>query len=125
VKPVAPRAPKRVQMSRKNPWRADNPDAVRVDRLTRWGNPFRIGGEQLVERYYPSFGRTHVTAHDRREAAAWFSLVLGRDWGLPSLPFAMPDVRRELAGRDLACWCPLDSPCHADVLLELANGADA
>lgn len=31
------------------------------------------------------------------------------------------DVRRELAGRDLVCWCPLDEPCHADVLLELAN----
>ncbi|HEY9371501.1 DUF4326 domain-containing protein [Streptomyces sp.] len=28
---------------------------------------------------------------------------------------------RELAGRDLACWCPLDQPCHADVLLEIAN----
>ena len=31
------------------------------------------------------------------------------------------DVRLELAGRDLMCWCPLDQPCHADVLLELAN----
>ena len=31
-------------------------------------------------------------------------------------------VRAELAGRDLMCWCPLDQPCHADVLLELANG---
>lgn len=30
----------------------------------------------------------------------------------------------ELAGRDLACWCPLDFPCHGDVLLELANGPD-
>ena len=30
-------------------------------------------------------------------------------------------VRAELAGRDLACWCPLDHPCHADVLLEIAN----
>jgi hypothetical protein len=29
----------------------------------------------------------------------------------------------ELRGRDLACWCPLDQPCHADVLLELANPA--
>jgi hypothetical protein len=27
-----------------------------------------------------------------------------------------------LRGKDLACWCPLDQPCHADVLLELANG---
>lgn len=30
-------------------------------------------------------------------------------------------VRAELRGRDLACWCPLDQPCHADVLLRLAN----
>jgi hypothetical protein len=34
-------------------------------------------------------------------------------------------ARRELAGKDLACWCPLDQPCHADVLLELANPEDA
>jgi hypothetical protein len=32
------------------------------------------------------------------------------------------DIRRELAGHDLACWCQLDHPCHVDVLLELANG---
>jgi hypothetical protein len=30
-------------------------------------------------------------------------------------------VRRELKGRDLACWCKPDEPCHADVLLEIAN----
>jgi hypothetical protein len=32
-----------------------------------------------------------------------------------------PDALAELRGHDLACWCPLDRPCHADVLLELAN----
>lgn len=31
-------------------------------------------------------------------------------------------IRAELRGHDLACWCPLDQPCHADVLLEIANG---
>jgi hypothetical protein len=31
------------------------------------------------------------------------------------------DIRRDLAGKDLVCWCPLDQPCHADVLLEMAN----
>jgi hypothetical protein len=30
-------------------------------------------------------------------------------------------LRRDLAGHDLACWCPLDQPCHADVLLELTH----
>lgn len=31
------------------------------------------------------------------------------------------DVKRELGGRDLACYCPLNEPCHADVLLHVAN----
>jgi hypothetical protein len=35
-----------------------------------------------------------------------------------SKPFGIGDLR----GRDLACWCRLDQPCHADVLLEMANG---
>ncbi len=33
-------------------------------------------------------------------------------------------IRSELAGKDLACWCPLSSPCHGDVLLELANAGE-
>jgi hypothetical protein len=37
------------------------------------------------------------------------------------LAFTAADARAELAGRDLACWCPLDQPCHADFLLDLAN----
>jgi hypothetical protein len=32
-------------------------------------------------------------------------------------------IRRDLSGKDLACWCPLSSPCHADILLRLANAA--
>lgn len=32
-----------------------------------------------------------------------------------------PSIRAGLAGKNLACWCPLDQPCHADVLLEIAN----
>lgn len=32
------------------------------------------------------------------------------------------DIRRELAGKDLACWCRLDQECHADVLLAIARG---
>lgn len=31
------------------------------------------------------------------------------------------DVRHELRGKDLACWCKPGAPCHADVLLEIAN----
>lgn len=31
------------------------------------------------------------------------------------------EIRILLGGQNLACWCPLDQPCHADVLLEIAN----
>jgi hypothetical protein len=37
------------------------------------------------------------------------------------LKVSIEDARRELKGRDLACWCSLDGPCHADVLIEIAN----
>ena len=30
-------------------------------------------------------------------------------------------ARQRLRGYHLACWCPLDGPCHADILLTLAN----
>jgi len=34
-------------------------------------------------------------------------------------------VRRELAGRSLACWCPLDGlPCHRDTLLLVVAGGE-
>lgn len=50
----------------------------------------------------------------------WWSQ--GRRW------LTVEDARRDLASRDLACWCPLDDgeggrvPCHRDVLLRVANG---
>jgi hypothetical protein len=78
---------------------------VVVARPSRWGNPFVVGMDgpdraACVERY-------------RR------ALVAGE------LPVTVADVRRELAGRDLACWCPLDGPCHGDVLLDVAAGRPA
>lgn len=35
------------------------------------------------------------------------------------------EIRTYLRGKDLACWCPLNQPCHADVLLEIANEGGA
>jgi hypothetical protein len=74
------------------------PGTVYVGRPSRWGNPFKVGG-----------------GVSRAEAVRRF-----REWfmGHPEL---VEVARRELRGRDLACWCRLDEPCHADVLLEVAN----
>jgi Domain of unknown function (DUF4326) len=69
-----------------------------VTRPTKWGNPhsLTLGREEAVRRY--------------RE-----DLLAGR------MPVSVYEVRFELQGQDLACYCPLDGPCHADVLLEVAN----
>jgi hypothetical protein len=86
--------PKRLQQRRTKGWQ--KPDgAISVARPHKWGNPFKVGehtAEEAVRRY--------------------------RQW-LPSAPIYR-DIA-ELTGRDLMCWCPLNQPCHADVLLELAN----
>lgn len=75
---------------------------------------------------------THVRWATRAEVVELFRLTLTAP--TPGMVMAYPsrrgrfanctveDIRAELAGRDLACWCPLDQPCHADVLLEIAKG---
>ena len=89
--------PQRFQRSRRKGARLP-PDVVVVTRPTKWGNPhpFELGRAEAVRRY--------------RE-----DLLGGR------LAITVEDVERELRGRDLACYCPLDEPCHADVLLSIAN----
>src|SRR3984893_18486835 len=92
--------PVRIQLRRTKGWR--KPDAaVVVARPSRWGNPFRVG----IDGDAPS-------CIDRYREALWTG----------GLSFTVGDVRRQLAGRDLACWCRAEDPCHADVLLEVANG---
>jgi hypothetical protein len=72
--------------------------------------------------------RYRVTWHDVRDAtldecvALYREYVTGEHDLLDWRPRPRIDaIRAALAGRDLACWCPLDQPCHADVLLALAN----
>ena len=72
-----------------------------VARPSRWGNPFVVGRDG-----------------DRVECVALYRRALERG----ELSFTVDDVRRHLAGRDLACWCALDVACHADVLLDVAKG---
>ncbi len=81
------------------------PNCVYVGRTTKWGNPFRCGdpdpetGDPMTaERAIDLFRRGHIVRGNEDFIRFW------------------------LRGMDLACWCPLDGPCHADVLLDIANG---
>lgn len=102
--------PERIQMSRQRPWRADHPDAVIVSRPSKWGNPFKAGETLKVTSSGNSVGTIVVTDPS-------VLVFLFRRY----IEHYQVDVS-ELRGKDLACWCRLDQPCHADVLLELANG---
>lgn len=98
--------PVRVQLSRRKGWRMPE-NTVKVDRTTKWGNPFKVG----VTTVYAG-GRK---VQDKRHAFVLFRAVA------PDNEQLVSDARAELAGKNLACWCGLHDDCHADVLLELAN----
>lgn len=78
-----------------------NPGSIYVGRPTKWGNPFVVG--------------VHGTQDECvRKYAEW----------LKTQPLLVAQAKAELKGYDLECWCaPL--PCHADVLLSIANEREA
>lgn len=119
--------PKRIQRKRTKGWKMPE-GAIYVGRPTRWGNPIRVipcskNGPFDLERDGVGFiGQATGLELARRNATNRFrDLVLH----FPHLAQSAETIRAELAGKDLACWCPLDQPCHADVLLEIANGGEA
>lgn len=107
--------PKRIQMTRQRPWRKDHPDAVIVARPSKWGNPFRVGvhgdAAACVARY-------------RQLATGLITMMPAPAPSYEQQAAAQDFIRNnlhQLRGKDLACWCPLDAPCHGDILLEIAN----
>lgn len=106
-------APKRIQRSRARGWRMPE-DAVYVGRPTRWGNPFTVGITYAIPDDDQPLVFHQVTVEDRQHAYELY--VTHAD-----LEANEALIRAELAGHDLACWCPPKSNCHADVLLKIAN----
>ena len=100
--------PIRVQRQRVKGWRMPA-NTVYVGRPTQWGNPLAVN---------LAVGRTLDKVLDFYRAYIENAIRNYR-------PNCEPQYRglniEELRGKNLACWCPLDKPCHADVLLELAN----
>ncbi|WP_298800324.1 DUF4326 domain-containing protein [uncultured Pseudonocardia sp.] len=97
--------PARHQLHRTRGWRKPA-GVVVVARPGRWGNPYRVGD--------PDPDRAGAI-EDRARAVALYRRYL------QARPELRARARLELAGHALACWCPLDQPCHAEVLLQVAN----
>ncbi|WP_460863483.1 DUF4326 domain-containing protein [Rhodococcus aerolatus] len=94
--------------------------AVYVGRPTRWGNPYSATTLRFHLAGEPERASTPAEQVDlyRRE------LTCDEEHGWDEHSWTRGLNLTLLRGADLACWCPLDQPCHADVLLELANPDD-
>ena len=123
-------SPQRVQMTRQRPWRAEHPDAVIVARPSMWGNPYTVAmmREKIAQLAAAGLDASNLDPQSSAVEAFRSDLTYGPDsrwwWFGPHMAIIRMKgelQRGALRGLDLACWCPLDAPCHADVLLELAN----
>lgn len=104
--------PERVRLSRKAGWRKPE-NTVSVARPGKWGNPFPAGGTGPLGRFAPD--QEGAVGHFRQMLA---DPELRAAAGYPS----DHEIKATLRGKNLACWCRPGTPCHADVLLEIANG---
>jgi len=100
--------PVRITLRRTKGWTMP-PNTVKVDRTTKWGNPYRTGGTPHVS---PS------------EAVRLFREDILNPDQFPFPILTIKEIREELAGKNLACWCPPGASCHADFLLEIANSQE-
>lgn len=98
--------PTRIQRKRVKGWTMPE-DAIYVGRPTRYGNPFTVGEVNS------DTGQV-VTIEKCLE---YYRFYLQRKYQ----GSALKEFLAPLRGKDLACWCKEGSPCHADILLELAN----
>lgn len=101
--------PVRIQRKRTKGWRMPS-NTVSVTRPGKWGNPFRISDGSCT---HPDCGPGSHPPTTAQNAVDAF-----RRWVTPEYA---ERARSELRGKNLACFCKLSEPCHADVLLEIAN----
>lgn len=138
--------PVRIQRKRVKGWRMP-PNTVSVTRPGKWGNPFdfrpsdccwlalsygcrgdRLGRQEASVKAFcewvqpPPKGKKLVRMERGiRIGNAAKDFQIGPRF-IVGPPPTIDAIRAELRGKNLACFCALDRPCHADVLLKLANG---
>jgi len=119
----------RVQRKRIKGYRQP-PGTIYVGRPTKWGNPIMLNGDCIF--IDASYRRNILSPWvfynmgDIDDILYLYELVLkgtacvNKDLQYWSDHFSKLNVK-DLKGANLSCWCPLDKPCHADILLKYAN----
>ena len=89
--------PIRIQRKRTKGWRMP-PNTVSVTRPGKWGNPFKV-----TETMTPQMAKDAFKVH------------------VETNPDLKAEIKRELKGKNVACFCKIENPCHGDDLLDIAN----
>lgn len=104
--------PIRIQLSRKKGWRLPA-NTAKVDRTTKWGNPFVVGQDgtqtECVELYAQLLSGLICISGEAKIQDQQATLAYVKQHYLT------------IRGKNLACWCKPEDPCHADVLLLAVN----
>lgn len=108
----------RIQLSRKRGFNLQQHSmdlnglpAVSVARPSRWGNPFIVGKDGTAEQCIAKFAK-ELCPHTHRQGTLQ-QLYLSE--------MNIQVIQHSLAGKNLACWCESNTPCHADWLLQMAK----
>ncbi len=122
---------KRIQRQRSKGWKTPA-NTTYVGRPTKWGNPFKLINDMIYcdashrRKGLDPWVQTDGMIYTKQEGLAQ-AITLYENWiyglfryGVIPKKFMFDDIQ-ELKGKNLACWCPLDQPCHAGILLKIAN----
>ncbi len=106
--------PVRIKRKRTKGFKLVSPNGlpiVYVGRPSKWGNPYKLGS--IAEDGIYTHGETKITDVD--DVLRYYEVYIlnQKDKGFVNF--------KELKGKNLACWCKLSEPCHADILLQIAN----
>jgi hypothetical protein len=119
--------PRRIQRKRERGWTMP-PNTVYVGRPSKWGNPFwhaqRFTGLDFALRCYRMAVDGYWNPAELEDMPDGPFHIATKEFGEWTKQFpegARNAIQNELRGKNLACWCYLENPCHADILLEIAN----
>lgn len=118
--------PERVVRRRSAGWKGPE-NTTYIDRTSRWGNPWGAKPERvpgLGRRYAitgPGIGHRSLLITDQVDAHRFVITRYFNALTRNQLAFTVADMRAELAGRNLGCFCGIELPCHVDVSLLIVN----
>jgi hypothetical protein len=115
--------PVRLQRERVKGFRLESPNGlsiVYVGRPTKWGNPFEVGRFFTSELPNPNHLLEIIDKSHASDLFTWFMEGMSL-FGYYGYYPSKHEIKKELKGKNLACWCKEGEPCHADILLKIAN----